>query len=229
MLGTVSKQECAELGGAVKNGVCVVEKEYRGGETAPLKAGGFADKGIVPIIDLLNAKGCPTVASCSGLRVDHYGHEEGAYLSVEMPEHVVRPNAWGSIFDVEPEDVLKPDVVHCFINAGGRANWRSELSKYLTFIPTVHYSLPKTKFVQTDKDAEAEPNVVAAEKELERVMNGLHTNSEFFTALDKRDVLKEKAYKRHGQEAGYWTDERVHKAWERLQTEVLTCCNLLKK
>jgi hypothetical protein len=221
----MNAEDCEKLGGTMESGVCTVE--YKGGQTGRLKSGGFADLGIIPIIDDLNAKGCPTVASCSGLKSDHYGHKEGAYMSVEMPDHVVRADAGGHIFDVDPRNVLKPSVVQCFINAGGRANWRSKLTKYMTFIPTVSFHLPHTKFVQTDKDAESEPDLVAAEDELDSVMKRRHSMDEFFTALHKRDGLKEKAYIKHGKDPSYWTDERVAIAWAKLQKEVAPCCALL--
>lgn len=217
----VSEQECKAKGGALKDGVCQVE----GGITKPLKSGGFADQSIVPLIDRLNEKGCPTVASCSGLAVDHQGHMESAYLSVEMPDHVVKGGFGRSIHDVDPENIKKPEVVKCFLDVGERANWLSELSLYLLMVPTVRYSLPVTKSVRTDRLAEAEPEVVAAQENLDRIMKERHSSEEFMKALDERDNLRDKAYDRFGREK--WTDEKVLKGWERLQVQVGKCCDLL--
>jgi hypothetical protein len=219
----ISEQECKAKGGAFKNGVCQVEE---GGITKPLKSGGFADQSIVPLIDRLNEKGCPTVASCSGISADHHGHMEGAYLSIEMPEHVVKGGFGRSIHDVDPENVKKPEVVKCFLDAGERANWLSELSLYLLMIPTVRYSLPITKSVKADKLVQADPEVVAAEKKLDEVMKSKHSIEEFLKALDERDNIRDKVYDRFGREQ--WSDEKVLNAWNRLQVQVEKCCSLLK-
>lgn len=219
----VSEQECKAEGGTFKDGVCQVEE---GGITKPLKMGGFADQGIVPLIDRLNEKGCPTVASCSGISVDHHGRMEGAYLSVEMPDHVVKGGFGRGIHDVDPENIKKPEVVKCFLDAGERANWLSELSLYMLMIPTVYYSLPVTKSVRTHRLAEAQLEVVVAEEKLDRIMKESHSSSaEFLKALGERDRIRDEAYDRFGREK--WTDEKVLKGWERLQVQVGKCCALL--
>jgi len=222
----LSKEECEKSGGILKDGVCKVE-EYKGGITKPLKAGGLADQGIVPIIDALNAEGCPTVASCSGLRSDHYGHEESAYLSTEMPNHVVQGGFGKTPHEVYPENIKKPEVVKCFLDAGKKANWHSELDLYMLMTPTTHFSLPRTKSVKTDELAEARPEVIAAEKKLDAVMGTSYSFQEFNNALKERDRVREAAYASFGLED--WTDGKIRAAWDNLQREVGKCCTLLQE
>lgn len=218
----VSEQECKAKGGVVKEGRCVVEE---GGITKPLKMGGFADQSIVPFIDRLNAKGCPTVASCSGLKVDHHGKREGAYLSAEMPNHVVKGGFDLYSDELDPRRVKKPEVVKCFLDAGDRANWLSELGLYLLMVPVVRYALPETKTIENDRKAKSQPEVVAAEKELDRVMGHEHSFEEFMTVLKARDKVLDAAYDRYGRKS--YTDQNILDAWGKLEAEVAKCCSRL--
>jgi len=188
--------------------------------SAPLRAGGFADVSIVPYINELNSRGYKTVASCSGMRRDHFGHEEGAYLSVELPEYVVTPG-WGKTpHEVFPSQIKNKSYVDQLIRAGESANWISELSLYMLFIPIIHYDLPKTGSVVNDKRAENEPNVIKAEQELATVMSERHTSEEFMEKLDARDRIRTEAYQKYGGIKS-WSDDELDQMWRALVSSII--------
>ena len=189
------------------------------GISAPLKAGGFADVSIVGYINEINAMGYKTVASCSGMRRDHHGHEESPYLSIELPEDVVTPGFGRTAHDVFPWQIKNRAYVDSLIRAGELANWVSELELYMLFIPTVHYELPKTGSIENDRRAESEPTVVQAQRELEEVMGRGHTYEEFMEKLDRRDAIREQAYKKYGGIKS-WSDEEMDQMWRNLVTSI---------
>jgi len=190
-----------------------------GGITAPLKAGGFADVSIASYIDEINAMGYKTVASCSGMRRDHHGHEESPYLSIELPEDVVTPGFGRTPHDVFPSQIKNKAYVDSLIKAGELVNWLSELSLYMLMVPTVHYDLPKTGSIENDRRAENEPDVVQAQRELEAVMGESHTFKEFMTKLDRRDLIREEAYKKYGGRKS-WSDEELDQMWRNLVASI---------
>lgn len=190
-----------------------------GGISAPLKAGGFADVSIVGYIDEINAMGYKTVASCSGMRRDHHGHEESPYLSIELPEDVVTPGFGRTAHDVFPSQIKNRAYVDSLIRAGELVNWTSELSLYMLIVPTVHYDLPKTGSIENDRRAESEPSVVQAQRELDAVMGAGHTVEEFMEKLDQRDRIREAAYQKYGGRKS-WTDEEIDQMWRSLVASI---------
>jgi len=187
--------------------------------SAPLKAGGFADISIVGYINEINAMGYRTVASCSGMRRDHYGREESPYLSIELPEDVVTPGFGRTPHEVFPSQIKNRIYIDSLIRAGELVNWISELSLYMMFIPTVHYELPKTGSIENDRRAESEPSVIQAQRDLEDVMGRGHTSEEFMEKLDKRDRIREIAYQKYGGIKS-WSDEEMDQLWRNLVASI---------
>lgn len=137
-----------------------------------LKSEGFADLSIIGYIDEINSIGFETLSSCSGMRRDHYGHEEGAYLSIELPENVVKHSPYVYFFRYVPgigyrtldeSCILNHHYVDVLIEAGENANWLTEPSVYMLMFPDVRFGIPKTKSVASDKRVIADPRLCKTE------------------------------------------------------------------
>ena len=183
------------------------------------KGTGFADMSIVSHVNKINRIGFETIASCSGLRKDHYGKYEGAYLSIALPESVVIPDIGGDIHDIDLRNVKDRAYVNSLIDAGHEAGWNAELSKYMMFVPTIRFSLPETMSWKMDLIAKKHPEVVKANQDIDLVQNlRKHTTEEFLDAIHKRNKIQEDVYKRYGGRKR--TDTEKLQLWNKLVKEL---------
>ena len=182
------------------------------------KGTGFADVSIVPHVNKINRIGFETIASCSGLRKDHYGKDEGAYLSVMLPESVVTSDISGDIHDIDPSNVKDRVYVKSLVDAGHKAGWNAELAKYMMFVPTVAFSLPETMSWKMDLVAKVHPEVVKANRNIDFVQSGRHTTKEFLDAVHKRNKIQDDIYKRYGGRKR--TDAEKLRYWNKLVKEL---------
>jgi hypothetical protein len=180
--------------------------------------GSMVDKGIYYYIKKINASGFETIASCSGLKSDHYGRKERAYLDIMCPENKV--DAKGlllqeDIFNVPKQNILDKEWADNMVQVGMNSGWLAEVSTYMMVVPTISYRLPVTKSIGTDLAIENNLRIVVANKEIKANMHGCGTSEAFLKAVDKRNAIKEELFSKHDTA---WSDEEIKQRWERLTT-----------
>ena len=180
------------------------------------KGTGFVDVSIVPHVNKINGMGFETVASCSGLRKDHYGRDAGSYLSIELPRSVVTSDILKD--EVDPKNIKNKAYVNTLINTGHKAGWNAELAKYMLIAPIIRFSLPETMSWKMDLVAKAHPEVVKANRNIDFVQSGRHTTKEFLDAVHKRNKIQEDIYKRYGGRKR--TDAEKLRLWDKLVNEL---------
>lgn len=188
------------------------------GVSGKLKSHGFADRGIIPIINEINDAGIETYASCSGLTSDHHGRSEGSYLSIVIPESKYDKDKIGrdSIFDL-PEDAVKDKAwVRRMIAAGRRAGWNTEKGKYLVFFPDISFHLPITGSVEKDDRIKRDKRLVALNEKLHAVLGD---TGEFIPLLAKRDAYESKLTDRYGMMR--YNDAEKMRRWNSLRDELV--------
>jgi len=185
-----------------------------------LVSGGFADQSIVKYVEEINSFGFPTLASCSGMRRDHHGVSESAYLSIELPEkvapstpyvyfvHYVAGKGWSSI---DEHSIKDWNYINILVNAGTKADWLAHPSVYMLMFPDVRFYIPRTDSVQTENRVISDPRLVAANLELEKSHGGNH--KEWKLALDRRDAIEQDLFKQYVYD---WSDEEKDQAWQTL-------------
>lgn len=179
-----------------------------------LSEGGMVDKGIYPYIEKINVSGFGTVASCSGLKADHYGRKEGAYLSVEIPEDKVTSEGLllqDDPFYVPKKNILDKEWVDNMIQAGLNSGWLAKLSVYMMIKPVIRYSLPVTKHIGADLAIQNNPKVISAQQEIDRATGG--KPDIFLAAIHKRDAIKKELYSKYDTN---WTDKEIKERWNTL-------------
>ena len=184
-----------------------------------LAKSGFADFSIVSYVNRINRAGYQTIASCSGLRRDHHGQSAGAYLSVELPENVVRADLGGDTHEIDARNILNADYVYDLVDAGRRAGWKAELSKYMMAIGTVRFTIPDTGSVARDSMAENDLEWKAAEKAVQEAKSGPGLTEDFLKKLDERDAVRKRVLKRYG--AYEKSDAEVLQWWKRLTNSLV--------
>lgn len=181
------------------------------------KGTGFADVSIVPHVNKINRVGFETIASCSGLRKDHYGVDAGAYLSIELPRSVVTPDILKD--EVDPKNIKDKAYVNTLINTGHKAGWNAHLGKYMLIAPVIRFSLPRTRSWKMDLVAKAHPELIKANRDIDLVQSRPgHTTKEFLDAVDKRNKIQEDIYKRYGGRKR--TDTEKLRLWDKLVKEL---------
>ena len=174
----------------------------------------MVDKGIYSYIKKINSSGFETIASCSGLKLDHYGRKEGAYLSIVCPKNKV--SSEGLLLQDDPflipsKNILDKEWVDNMVQVGFKSGWLTELSTYLMMIPVIGYRLPKTKSIGIDLAIQNNPKLISAQQKIDKVM-GAKTDV-FLDALHERDKIKKELYSKHDTN---WTDEEIKQRWEKL-------------
>jgi hypothetical protein len=192
------------------------------------------DKSVRIPMKRINKAGFETIACCSGLKKEHKGVAEGAYVSIEIPESIAPfgfsrgpRNKFSTT--TTTKDVKDYAPIKKLIQAGEEAGWKGQLSRYLFTVPTVSFYLPKAKDVQTERLIDSHPKYIEATRAL---YEERHTgkdflkNKNFDKKLEKRDKLYDALLKKYGK--SHWTDERRKKAWEKL-TSTLEKLNIEKE
>jgi len=198
------------------------DKMSEDGLSGKLKAEGFADLSIVKYIDEINRMGFGTLASCSGMRRDHHGHPETAYLSVELPEKVATQGSCAYFFQYIPgvgyttldQYAIKDQhYIDVLIEAGEKANWVTKTGTYFLVLPDVRFSIPETGSVANDKRVAADPRLTELNIALEDAKGNLHPD-EWLALLEKRDKWQNQLYEKMGKIDR--SDSDIDYAWQDL-------------
>ncbi len=198
--------------------------------TRDLSKGGFADTSIASNVEMINNAGIETEASCSAMLADHHGEEQGGpYLSVTLPETVVRHGFGFDYSEIDPKEVKNESYITALEAAGRKAGWEPKRSKYMMMIPVVSYYLPKTATLAQDAAALKEPDVIDAEQQLDTIMaDPNHSVDTFLAALDRRNEIRDAAYEKHGGIVKR-SDADLKVAWDKLTKELVKVSPKLKK
>lgn len=170
------------------------------------------DPSIVPILKRLNRQGLKTCASCSGISSEHKG-ESSPYLSVELPEDVASSGG-RDIFDVDK--IHKPKEVKRYQEAGKRAGWTTEVTKFMMHQPTIRYGMPFGGTIKIEKQVKSNPRYIEAQN---AIKVGDKDFQHFLKTVDERNAIEEELYKEY--QGKDWTDEKRKAQWEKLEHELV--------
>lgn len=196
-----------------------------------LPTSGFCDELMAEAVYKINNAGIETVASCSGAPSDHPGdiyHRNFGYLDVVLPESVVDPKRayyGGDIFEVPDSAVLNRQYVKTLQEAGRRAGFRADLSKYLMSVPVIDFRFPRAGTLSKDALIDTNPKYEEIQKELNRSMGG--DSKKFLATLDKRDELYKELYAKYG--GHMYSDKEAMVMWDKLANELVKIAPKLKR